>query len=336
MSDTTADTPPMAAGTAVSRDASIPAARVLIALIRREFWEHRALWMVPTLTAGLMLLSAVLTRFRSGAANRMPFPAIGPQDMPRADLHQIGIMMTSAWQIGVAAPIFLAAAVTLFFYLLSSLYDERKDRSILFWKSLPISDAATVLSKVLVALLIVPLGVFALAMVTHLIYIGIWDIRHAMGLVGPVFVLDVAAWLKVVALMLTVLLLAALWYAPIAGYLLLISAWARRNPFLWALLPPLILAVVERVAFGTRQVTDLLLYRLGGVWFDLASNFQGRAAFNAARLDTLDGKQLSLPSVFDMFDLRALFGNVDLWIGVIIAAGFVYAGIRLRRYRDDT
>jgi len=185
-------------------------------------------------------------------------------------------------------------------------------------------------------MLIVPLGVLVVAMVTHLLSFGIWDVRHAMGLVGgPILAWDTVTWLKVLALMLTIVALAALWYAPIAGYLLLVSAWARRNPFLWAVLPPLILSVAERIALGSRQVSDFLTYRLGGVWYNLVHNVQ-TGAFNAPGMMRPGGKLVPFPPLFDILNMRALFGNPDLWIGVIIAAGLVYAAIRVRRYRDDT
>jgi len=122
-----------------------------------------------------------------------------------------------------------------------------------------------------------------------------------------------------------------LWYAPIATYLLVVSAWSRRNAFLWAVLPPVILSVIERVAFGTRYITDFLLYRLGGIWFDLVSSFHingtGSSPF---------WKQSTFPSVFDLISFRDLFMNVDLWLGLIVAAAFVYGAIRMRHYRDDT
>lgn len=315
--------------TEASRPAAVPTWQVLVALIRREFWEHRPLWRAPLITGGLMVLATAFAHF--GTNPYGPMPAFGPA-RSNAGTHALGVMIASARQIGASAPLYLAALVTLFFYLLSSLYDERKDRSILFWKSLPVSDTVTVLSKLAVALVIVPLGVFVAASVADVLERWVWDIRYAMGLVhGPQFFWDTVAWLKVEAAMLTVLALAVLWYAPIATYLLVVSAWSRRNAFLWAILPPVILSVVERVAFGTRYIFDFLLYRMGGIWFDLVSNFRINAP-GPSRF----WKENTFPSVFDLVSFRDLFMNVDLWLGLIVAAAFVYVAIRLRRYRDDT
>jgi ABC-2 type transport system permease protein len=329
MSDAAAESP-LTAEALASRPAAIPAWQVMVALIRREFWEHRALWTAPLITGGLMVLSTLLVHM--GRNQWGTFPVFVGPGSANSNPHALGVMISSARQIGVSVPLYLAAVVTVFFYLLSSLYDERKDRSILFWKSLPVSDAATVLSKLLVALVVVPLGVFVAAIVTDVLQRWVWDIRYALGLVGgPEFIWDTLAWAKVEAFMLLVLALAVLWYAPIAAYLMVISAWARRNAFLWAVLPPVILTVVERIAFGTRYVTDLLLYRLGGVWFDLWNNFRGHGG-----PDSSFWKQHTFPSAFDMVSFRDLFTNVDLWLGLIVAAALVYAAIRIRRYRDDT
>ena len=328
MTDAAAESP-MPVQTVASRPVAIPVWQVMIALIRREYWEHRALWTAPLITGGLMVLTTLLANF--GKNQWGTFPGFGPGG-PSADPRAVGIMISSARQIGVAVPLCIAAVVTVFFYLLSSLYDERKDRSILFWKSLPVSDAATVLSKLLVALVAVPLSVFVAAIVTDVLQRWVWDIRYALHLVGgPEFIWDPVAWVKVEAFMLLILALAVLWYAPIAAYLMVISAWSRRNAFLWAVLPPLILTVVERIAFGTRYLNDLLLYRLGGIWFDLWNNIRSHGPPGSPFW-----KQHTYPSVFDMVSFPDLFMNIDLWIGLIITAALVYAAIRIRRYRDDT
>lgn len=320
-----------------SRGRDISTSRVLLALIRREFWEHRALWMVPPAICGLLLLSAALGRFGLGYSGGVPptgpFPWTQHMDVPAdTDLHTAGIAMFSLRQWALSIPLYLAATVILYFYLCSSLFDERKDRSILFWKSLPVSDAATVASKLLVALVVVPLGVFLLSLVNHLLFTAIWDTRAGLGRLSGWFIWDTVAWFKVEGLMLISVVMSVLWYAPVAAYLLLISAWARRNVFLWAVLPPLILAILERVALGTSYVNSLFMYRLGGIWVALGLDHVSRTAM----LNTTHGKLLYLPRVFDALDGASLFANTGLWVGLLIAGALTYAAVRVRRYRDDT
>ncbi len=307
--------------------------RVMVALIRREFWEHRALWFVPLVVGALLICLASVAKFGGAGYDRMQHaPFSSSSDGSVVDAHAAGVALSSIQQALLVVPFFMSTAVILWFYLLSSLYDERKDRSILFWKSLPVSDSATVLSKLLVAAVVVPLGVYLVWILTHLLCVAVLRARLALGLATAPFTWDTIAWLKVNALMLTTVVMSSLWYAPIAAYLLLVSAWARRNPFLWAVLPPLMLWIVERVAFQTNYLGHLFGYRLA-LWKSLGPD---DGTFNGAILQTPFGKLPSLPAAFDLLDYRHLLANFDLWAGVAVGAVLVYVAIRLRRYRDDT
>lgn len=320
-----------------TRAAVVPPSRIMLTLIQREFWEHRVLWIMPLVVSAVIVCIAAFARL-GGGVNNTPFGDFNwhSDGAPVADLHAIGVALASIRQAVLAAPLFIATAVMIWFYLLSSLYDERKDRSILFWKSLPVSDTATVLSKLLVAMVVVPLGVFVLWIVTHLLCTAVWDARLALGLArGPPFTWSTVAWLKVNALVLTLVVMGSLWYAPVIAYLMLVSSFARRNPFLWAVLPPLLLAVFERIAFGTHHLGHLFGSRLAP-WNALGSGPRPGDDFSGAMLDTPFGKLVSLPAVFDRIDFTWPFANINLWIGIAIAAAFLYGAIRLRRYRDDT
>jgi ABC-2 type transport system permease protein len=294
---------------------------------------------VPLVISGLLVISAALTNMGSGNYGRMPFGQFNLSQAPDglAAARTVGIAMYSIRQWMLAVPLGLAVTVMLYFYLLSSLFDERKDRSVLFWKSLPVSDAATVASKLLVALVIVPLGVFAVALVTNLLYTAVWDARIALGLVrGPAFIWDPVAWLKVEGLLLSLVIVSMLWYAPVAAYLLLISAWSRRNVFLWAILPPLILWIVEKVAFGTTYFIRAFMYRLGGIWGTLGLNHTLSDAFVGSMVNTGRGKLVYLPAVFDALPVRDLFANIGLWTGLAVAGALTYLAVRILRLSDDT
>jgi ABC-2 type transport system permease protein len=219
--------------------------QTMMVLIRRELWEHRSLWIAPLVIAVLMVLAAFHIHF-GNVADEADFA--GPVNRRSAFTLMI-------W--GQSLPQYLVMATVVSFYLLDCLFSERKDRSILFWKSLPVSDAATVISKLVVAVVVVPLGVYLIAMVTGVLFYAIWAARVAWGaLPGIAVAWDTVAWLKVQALMLYGLVVSMLWYAPLAASLLLVSAWARKNVFLWATLPLLIGAIVEKVAFGTRYIVS--------------------------------------------------------------------------------
>jgi ABC-2 type transport system permease protein len=298
---------------------STPGARsaaggALAMLVRREFWEHRALWIAPLVVAALMVVSAFVAsvKYRLG----------------HAEMHDDGsggMRMFSVMQSAVSMPLSLVTLIVLSFYLLDCLYAERKDRSILFWKSLPVSDNLTVLSKLLVALLVVPLGVFALGLLVSLSFVGIWELNAAFGRLPGIPGWDTLAWLEGEMALLACLIVGVLWYAPFAAYLLVVSAWARRSPFLWATVPVVLAPLLERMAFGTAYLWKLLAYRTFGIWqtlFPYPHPGRGRAE--------------ALASMFGELRFGAAFSDIDLWLGLAVTAALVFAAIRLRRYRDDT
>lgn len=289
-------------------------------LVRREFWEHRALWVAPLVVAVLLL--AAVTFGHVGV--ELPEGAVVGRLNPEQKTALFALIRA------IAIPLYLVMLIVVFFYLLDCLYAERKDRSILFWKSLPVADSTTVLAKLIVALLVVPLGVYLLALVTDLVFSGILALRLG-GLAEHTLMWDFGLWLQVQGLMLVALLLAVLWYAPIAAYLLLVSAWARRNVFLWAVLPPILALYVEEIATNTDYLKDFFGYRLVGVWEELGF---GRAI--GAIESTLKSGGAPSTAGMDAFSAGSVLASVELWAGVIVAAAIVWGAARIRRYRDDT
>jgi ABC-2 type transport system permease protein len=282
-------------------------------LMRRELWEHRALWLVPLVIAGLIVLAAM-------------FPHASMQvDSADVETPQKYMALFALFHSAMTVPQLLVLAVLLPFYLLDCLYAERKDRSILFWKSLPVSDAQTVLSKLLVALAVVPLGVFVLTLFTDIAASGMLALRfHNSEVVRALLHWDTQIWLRTQGLILAALVAALLWYAPVAGYLLLVSAWAKRNAFLWAVLPPLVAMLLEKIAFGTTYIARFLGYRLR--ISDVLGLHHGREAMAA-------GEHAS-GMLLRMRPWEAL-ANVDFWLGLAAAAALVWLTIRIRRHQED-
>lgn len=288
-------------------------------LVRREFWEHRALWSAPLAMALILVLIAVFGRFEMANMTALT------TEQARA------ILGMTVWAMGLA--ILLIAGVVLSFYLLDCLYAERRDRSILFWKSLPVSDAATVLTKFAVAIAIVPLGVFALAVVTDLVVRGILTLRTGAGLMVEQFPLwDTRAWLQTQALLAVYLAATLLWYAPLAAYLLAVSAWARRNVMLWAVLPPLVLALVERLALHTSYVWSFVAGRLQPA-FPVMQGIETQVRASIVKIHR--DQVVSLPRLYEQLDATSAFFNLQMLLGLVIAAVLLYIAIRLRRWRDD-
>ncbi|MEJ1964169.1 MAG: hypothetical protein WDO56_22535 [Gammaproteobacteria bacterium] len=280
---------------------------VLVMLIRREFWENRVLVIAPVVVCVLYFLLFVL-----GSAN------FHLGSVYVADGGASAATITSVMHIMFTGMLYLLTAIVTFFYLCDSLYSERKDRSILFWKSLPVSDAMTVVSKLLVALIAVPLVVFVLSVVTHVC------VLLAAKVVGlfypprfPASHWTMAAWLRLNGYLFIDVFVLALWYAPIAAYQLLMSVVAPRAVFVCTVLPPLVLIFGQKVLTGSWSIGEFVLYRLGGV--SLGGSLSG-----------------GLDAAIDGLDALPMLRLPGLWIGVAVAAVLVFAAIRVRRHRDDS
>jgi ABC-2 type transport system permease protein len=274
---------------------ALPATRPLYWSVRRELWESRSIYLAPLGVAAVFLfgfLIGLITQHK-GLERSYSFAAL--------------LIMGTAFLVGI-------------FYCLDALHGERRDRSILFWKSLPVSDLTTVLAKASIPIVILPLLSFAITVATQLVMLLLGSaVLLARGL-------DVAAlWRQVPLFRMSLMLLYhlltvhGLWYAPIFGWLLLVSAWARRAAFLWAVLPPLAIGVVEKMAFNTSHFATMLGSRIAG---PEALSVKASGSVPMDPLTHADpGKFLSAPG---------------LWIGLVFAAVFLAAAVHLRRHGDPT
>lgn len=272
--------------------------------IRRELWENRAVYFAPLAIAGLILLGFAV------AMRKLP-------DDLRNLLALQGDVIGKPYSIAAFALLINFVLVGIF-YCLSALQAERRDRSILFWKSLPVSDRTTVLAKVMVPFVLLPAITFAVIAATQLIMaVASTLILLATGIPVDVLWGELALLKRWLVLGYGIVTL-TIWYAPVFGWMLLVSAWARRMSLLWAVGPFLGLAIVERVAFDSLRVLGLLKVRLLGA-FDAAfdANPNGPSATDLGQLAPV--KFLSAP---------------ETWIGVAIALACITVAIRLRRSAD--
>jgi ABC-2 type transport system permease protein len=284
-------------------------------LIKREFWENRAIWVVPSIIGVLLILAALFGRIQFTDLNT-------PQQS-----QVVGQMVLSAF--GVTFYVVMSIYST--WYLLDCLYADRKDRSVLFWKSLPISDTATVLSKLLVALIVIPLLYFVAADVTTLLIAFIISVRASAALGGAMWHADL--WLQLQVLWLYVIITTAIWFLPVAAWLMVISAWAKRAVMLWTVLPPLALYLGERWIFGTRFVATALHDRLLGYG---PQAFHTGAGSSFWMTTTFDNDQITTPSsIWALLDPGTFFSSPQTWIGAAVGAALVVGAIQLRLRRTE-
>lgn len=298
--------------------AASPEIRPLYWSVRRELWENRSLYIAPLAVAGVLLLGFLTSLIHDGdkiAKIMPPVPALDPAQQAAA----IGAQYAVAAMLVV-----LTGFIVGVFYCLDALHGERRDRSILFWKSLPVSDFTTVLSKATIPLVILPFTIFTIIVVLHLVMLLISiAILMAHDLNAATLWAQVPLFQNSLVLLhgLTAL---AVWHAPIYGWLLLVSAWARRTTFLWAVLPPLALCVVEWIAFRSSHFASMLGYRLTNSPAEVL-------AFKALGVD---GHKVAVIIPLTELDPIKFLSTPALWIGLIVAAAFLAAAVWLRRYRD--
>lgn len=305
-------------------------------LVRRELWESRSVWVAPAITAAIIVGGALVASFGTGAidVNGMTAAEISRRaaELPAGKIEAFTSMSLG----GIAIPFFIAVLFTQFFYIIDSLYSERRDRSILFWKSLPVSDLATVLSKLFVAAVLMPAAAAAAALLTQVavFLIGTAKLAAVPGLIAHVW--TPAIWAGSVLVLCYVLVAMALWYLPVLGWGLLVSAWAPRSPFMVASLPPLALALAEFIVFRTHYALAIIGERVGNLGF-LARTFGGHPAAGFGFQVVIDKDTVTVPhSLLDLMRPLDYFTSPAVWIGVAVGVGFVAAAAWMRRYRDAT
>jgi len=275
--------------------------------VRREMWESKSIYLAPIIGAAITLLACSISAIRLPGRMRSA-AALDP-------MQQMGIIegpfdMAGLFIMGVT---FLVAL----FYSLDALHGERRDRSILFWKSLPVSDLTTVLAKASIPMFVLPVLTFAVTFVTQLMVVIV-----SRAVLGGSGVHAEAAWGHFSfwhaegMLLYHLIAIHGLLYSPFYGWLMLVSAWAKRLPILWATLPPIAVGLFEKVAFNTSYFAGWLQNALGG----------------GSERATPSGSSMSMDSLTSPWPGEFLT-NPQLWVNLLIAAIFFALAVRLRRQR---
>jgi ABC-2 type transport system permease protein len=314
-------------------------------LLKREYWEHKGgyFW-APVVVSGLLALLTIGSMlFASVAGSKGGFHLDGNSSISlQQALSSISapekIEFAKGLAVGypaVAMPLMFTLGFVVFFYCLGSLYDERKDRSILFWKSLPVSDRDTVISKALTALVVGPLIAVAFALALSLLVLFslmVLAAFHGLNLFGPV--LGDKNFYLVIVQILSFIPVYVLWALPTVGYLLFVSSWAKTKPFLWAVGVPVlggvILTWVNALAgspFVLESYWKVIVARgLGSVF---PGSWLGQVAESNVNINPDNAVSVLLANTY------GLLGTANLWIGVAIGLAFLAGAVKMRRYRDE-
>jgi len=315
-------------------------------LVKREFWEYRGAFVrTPLIIACVMftLLMVALLAAEMGAQRHGVSLSGVHLDQIANNLNPDQVEKLHAGvSIGLLTlcfPINIGLFFVLFSYATGALYNDRADRSVLFWKSLPISDTQTVLAKVFTAMFVAPVfavaGVIALQL-GFLLLLTAWTGLHGINplpLWSPTHLL--ALWVKLIAL----IPLNALWALPSLGWLLLVSSFVRSKPFLWGLMLPVVAGILVS---SFRLMQEL---SIPSTWF--WHYVVGRALLSfvpASWMDFSELKQLDhddrLPEAvgnllsFDSFG--HLLASPNLWIGAAAGAVMIAGAVYFRRQRTES
>ena len=319
-------------------------------LLRREFWEHRGGFFWAPVWTGIALLTLTLLGLLAGEiglsvqASQVGIQVngaatsigqvlshLGPQQIEQAGKILAGTLY------GTGALFGLVIGIVLFFYLLGALYDDRRDRSALFWKSLPVSDTQTVISKAVMAVIAIPLLVLAIYLVAWLllqVLLSVFVLLHG----GSPWAL---IWgqrnlLPLLTLQIAALPAHMLWSLPTVGWLLLCSAWVRSKPFLWAVLIPVLIGIGNGWIglMGVPNVPDGWLWRDGiprlllGTIAGPSNQIVAQAAFGRNYREVVDWSITG-------HGLADLYAAPNLWIGAVIGVAMIAGAVWFRRRNSE-
>jgi len=304
-----------------------------LALVRRELWEHRSIWITPAAVAFVVTFIAIAIVIMVAAFGEAVNPEIEkiadatvPEVVRRAALAGVLVANTSVFA--------MAMWFLTIFYCLDALYAERKDKSILFWRSLPITDAETVVSKLLTAVVAIPVVTMAAVIVSHLLNLTVMSVWLGTEGVNPIrFIWSAVPLFDTWTALLAVLLAIPIWLAPLLGWFLFISAWAKRGPFLRAVLPIAILPILEYIIFRSWNLGIAIVSRLRFETMPVFDISEFASGFDEDDLHSLLEQDISLTS---MLDLSAFLTSAEVWAGLLVCGLFTTAAIYVRRYRDES
>jgi ABC-2 type transport system permease protein len=332
-------------------------------LIRRELWEHRAIWIAPAVVLALLALVAATGNINLGdvdvdSAQKISELPPEKREELRADIEKQfgdrtdeamariekgdgGTLMTllpDDKRTAIVALIYSMLGVLMFlvlgtiaaFYSLDALYADRRDRSVLFWKSLPLSDAETVLAKFTVAAVVIPVIALGATLLAQFVVATGGSIKLALTGGPAAMMWDPQALLAGGTSAALIAIVSVLWYSPLVAYLLLASAWAPKAPFLWGVVPPVAGVVLERIATGSDYLGDFLVWRLFGPFKALGGDDSNMPAV-VIDSDNLPGTAGAIADRFVEF-----IASPGMFVGLLVGAALIGAAISLRRYRDET
>ncbi|MCH8159879.1 MAG: ABC-2 transporter permease [Proteobacteria bacterium] len=299
-----------------------------LALIRREIWEHRSIYVTPMAIASIVTLGVfAMLIFASGFAAELDAVIFGATNIAGETERKAALTL---YFLGTSWLFLVALAILTVFYCLDSLYAERKDKSILFWRSMPVTDAETVISKLIIALLVIPVAAIIGIIATHLVNLVVTSVWVSMKggdasllIWGSVSLLD--NWLAAVI----VILATGIWMSPFIGWFLFVSAYTKRSPLLMAFMPLVLIALLEKIILRTHIFAQYVLGR--GDEMPLIRTENVERFFDEEQWRIAEGATHLLVHL----DIVQFLTSPATWAGIIVCGLLSTAAIYVRRYRGE-
>jgi ABC-2 type transport system permease protein len=300
----------MLAGAELRTDAApampISPARLLYWSVRRELWENRSIYIAPLAVGAVALIGSSIS------AIHLPARLRAASTMEAMQQH-VAIEQPFVF---VALMLMLTEILVAAFYCLDALYGERRDRSLLFWKSLPVSDLMVVISKASIPILVLPLVTFAVTVATQFLMLLLGSaVLAGRGMDASTLWTHIPILRTSAINLYHLVVFHGIWYAPFYAWLLMVSAWAKRTPLLWAIFPPLAVGLFEKFAFNTSYFGNMLLNHFTG-------GSQSSEKATGMTMEMMGPDHAS-----------HILMSPGLWIGLALTALFLFAAARLRRSR---
>ena len=300
-----------------------------VALLRREIWEHRSIFVTPIAISSIVTLGVLaMLMFASGFAAELDVAIFGASNLagdPERKAVLTGFFLGTSWVF------IIALAILTVFYCLDSLYAERKDKSILFWRSLPVTDAETVLSKLITAIVVIPVVTVIGIIATHIVNLIVTSIWVSMkggdgGMLiwGSVSLIDnwLAAFIVVIS--------TGIWMSPFIGWFLLVSAYTKRSPLLMAFMPLILIGLLEGIILRTHVFAENVLGR--GEGLPIFRSVDIERFFNEEQWRIAEGAT----SLLTHLDVVRFITSPAMWAGVVVCGLLSTGAIYVRRYRDES
>jgi ABC-2 type transport system permease protein len=317
-------------------------------LVKREFWEHRGgFFWAPVITSAVFLVLNLMAIVAGEVTGKFgmhmgtidldghTLEALKLHALDADGMRKVGdaldvVMLSTSGLLGVVF------GFVVFFYCLGTLYDDRRDRSFLFWKSLPISDTCTVVSKVIAATLAAPIIAMLCGLLTGLIMLLMFAFTLSMHGVSVWWLLTLSHPFQLIGFLIGSIPLYLLWALPAVGWLMLCSSWARSKPFLWAVVIPVAVGVIISW-FNLLQSAG---FKSGWYWREilvriLFSVFPGGWLHNTAALQLGDNPD-HVGNFFTLANSYAVLTTPGIWIGAAAGIVMLAGAVWFRRWRDDS